>query len=353
MKRFSILILVTVVLAGVILLAVRWWSDGAGRDRDDTVWLFGHVEMRDARLAFIEQERVAEVMVEEGDRVAAGQVLARLHVERLRSQIRAAEARVAVQQAILDRLLAGARPQEVAQARSELEAAEVRVANARITVDRLRQTTAAGASSAQALDNATAQLEEAQAMREVRRKTLELVLEGPRREEIAEAGARLAAERSALDLLAIRMADMALRAPSAGMVRSRTLEPGEMADPGRPVVVVATTDPKWVRAYLPGPDLGRVKSGMRAQVINDTFADRPLEGWVGFISPQAEFTPKNVETTDLRTQLVYEVRIHVNDPDDVLRQGMPVSVRVDRADATLHPDKGRAEAMRPSAVVVR
>ncbi|MCJ8500277.1 HlyD family efflux transporter periplasmic adaptor subunit [Desulfatitalea alkaliphila] len=345
--RWSVkMVPLVVVLAGAVCGAVWWWFDGDGREADNVVRLFGHVEMRDVRLAFSEQERVAAVLVEEGERVAAGQVVARLHAERLQARVRESEARIAAQQAVLDRLLAGARHQEVAQVRSELAAAEVRATNARMTVARLRQTTAAGASSVQALDDAAARLQEAKAQREVRRKALELVLEGPRREEIEEAESRLSAERAALDLLRIRLADMALYAPAAGVVRSRILEPGEMADPGRPVVVLALTGTKWVRAWLPGPDLGRVDSGMAARVNNDTFPEQPLSGWVGFISPKAEFTPKNVETTDLRTQLVYEVRIHVNDPEDVLRQGMPVSVRVDPAAASGVPSPARSQARR-------
>ena len=102
-----------------------------------------------------------------------------------------------------------------------------------------------------------------------------------------------------------------------------------MADPNRPVLTLALTDPKWVRAYVPEPDLGRIKPGMKARVIGDSFPNRPFVGRVGFISPVAEFTPKRVETPDLRSKLVYEVRINVQDPGNMLRLGMPVTVRID------------------------
>ena len=107
-----------------------------------------------------------------------------------------------------------------------------------------------------------------------------------------------------------------------------------MASPTRPVVTLALTDPKWVRAYVSEPDLGRINLGMKAKILSDSFPDQSFEGWIGFISPVAEFTPKTVETEDLRTKLVYEVRVFVHDSNDLLRLGMPVTVIVDRADST-------------------
>ena len=103
-----------------------------------------------------------------------------------------------------------------------------------------------------------------------------------------------------------------------------------MASPNQPVVTLALTDPKWVRAYVPEPDLGRINLGMKAKILSDSFPDQSFEGWIGFISPVAEFTPKTVETEDLRTKLVYEVRVFVHDSKDLLRLGMPVTVIVDR-----------------------
>ena len=107
-----------------------------------------------------------------------------------------------------------------------------------------------------------------------------------------------------------------------------------MASPNQPVVTLALTDPKWVRAYVPEPDLGRINLGMKAKILSDSFPDQKFEGWIGFISPVAEFTPKTVETEDLRTKLVYEVRVFVHDSKDLLRLGMPVTVIVDRTAST-------------------
>src|SRR5262249_45448366 len=133
-----------------------------------------------------------------------------------------------------------------------------------------------------------------------------------------------------LALLRQQRADAQVVAPSNAVVRTRLLEPGEMSSPQKPVFTLAITDPKWVRAYVSEPDLGKVRPGMTASVTVDSFPDREFEGWVGFISPVAEFTPKAVQTEELRTSLVYEVRVFVKDPRDELRLGMPATVTLAR-----------------------
>ena len=137
-----------------------------------------------------------------------------------------------------------------------------------------------------------------------------------------------------------QLKDAQLIAPIDAVIRTRVMEPGEMASPQRPVFSLAITDPKWVRAFISEPDLGKIKQGMAAAIAVDSFVDRRFEGWIGFISPVAEFTPKTVQTEELRTSLVYEVRVFVKDPDDELRLGMPASVYVRQEDGTT---SGRGE----------
>jgi HlyD family secretion protein len=121
---------------------------------------------------------------------------------------------------------------------------------------------------------------------------------------------------------------MELKAPIDAVVRSRLVEPGEMASPAKAAFTLAITDPKWIRAYVSDPDLGAVREGLKATITTDAFPSRPFQGWVGFISPTAEFTPKTVQTEELRSSLVYEIRVFVEDPDDQLRLGMPATVRL-------------------------
>jgi HlyD family secretion protein len=178
----------------------------------------------------------------------------------------------------------------------------------------------------QDVDSAKATLQMAEAKLVVNQRALELAVTGPRKEDIAEAEARLRANEAQLALLRQQLVDAQLLAPMDSVVRTRLLEPGEMASPQKPVFSLAITDPKWVRAYVSEPDLGKLHEGMAASVAVDSFPKRRFEGWIGFISPVAEFTPKTVQTEELRTSLVYEVRVFVKDPSDELRLGMPATV---------------------------
>ena len=329
MKRLiRIIILVVLVLA--VILVVRWFLQTEGNPSASELRIYGNIDIRKADLAFNEQERIAQVLVEEGDRVKAGQVLAILQTNRLEAQIEEAKAQIAAQQEVVKRFESGTRPQEIEQARAEVEAAKATVRNSMLNFERIAKTSGAGATSRQALDNARAQFDVDDAQLKVKEKALNLALEGPRKEDIAAAKNTLEALKASLSLLKIRLADMTLISPAPGIIQNRILEPGEMASPTRPVVTLALTDPKWVRAYVPEPDLGRINLGMKAKILSDSFPDQNFEGWIGFISPVAEFTPKTVETEDLRTKLVYEVRVFVYDSKDMLRLGMPVTVIVDR-----------------------
>ena len=329
MKRL-IRIIILVVLVSAVILGVRWFLHTEGNPSASELRIYGNIDIRKADLAFNEQERIAQVLVEEGDRVKAGQVLAILQTNRLEAQIEEAKAQIAAQQEVVKRFESGTRPQEIEQARAEVEAAKATVRNSMLNFERIAKTSGAGATSRQALDNARAQFDVDDAQLKVKEKALNLALEGPRKEDIAAAKNTLEALKASLSLLQIRLADMTLISPAQGIIQNRILEPGEMASPTRPVVTLALTDPKWVRAYVPEPDLGRINLGMKAKILSDSFPDQSFEGWIGFISPVAEFTPKTVETEDLRTKLVYEVRVFVYDSKDMLRLGMPVTVIVDR-----------------------
>jgi HlyD family secretion protein len=167
---------------------------------------------------------------------------------------------------------------------------------------------------------------------------LDLAVAGPRKEEIAEAEARLRANQAQFALLRQQLADSQLVAPLDAVVRTRVMVPGEMANPQKPVFSLAITDPKWIRAYVSEPDLGRIRSGMPASIGIDSFPNRRFDGWVGFISPVAEFTPKSVQTEELRTSLVYEIRVFVKDPGDELRLGMPATVYLEQENRQTEKD---------------
>ncbi len=297
--------------------------------RTPEIVLYGNVDLREVDLAFNGSERIARVLVEEGDRVRKGQILATLDTSRLEPQLEQAEALAAAQRAALARLRHGSRPQEIAQARANLALARADAIVARDNYRRVAHLFRASdgrAVSRQDLDTAKAQADVGAARVDVSRKALELAVIGPREEDISQAAAVLAADVAHARLLEQQLRDAELRAPLDAVVRSRIAEPGDMASPQKTAFTLAITNPKWVRAYVSETELGRVHPGMPASVMVDAFPRRRFPGWVGFISPVAEFTPKTVETSDLRSSLVYEVRVFVSDPRDDLRLGMPATV---------------------------
>jgi len=319
---------VVIVLAAAAGLA--WWLTHRHPVRTAVV-LYGNVDLREVDLPFHDSERVAEVLVEEGDRVKRGQLLARLDTSRLAPLVAKAQAVAAAQQQALLRLERGNRPQEIAEARAAVDAARADVVNSEAQYERVRtlaQNSQGRAVSRQDLDAARDAYDSAQAHLLSAQKALVLEQIGPRQEDIAQAREQLRADEADLATAEQQLADAELCAPLDTVVRSRLVEPGDMSSPTQPAFTLAIVDPKWVRAYVDEPDLGLVHEGMAASVSADSYPGRTFDGWVGFISPMAEFTPKTVETTQLRSSLVYEVRVFVRDPADLLRQGMPATVRL-------------------------
>lgn len=325
MKKKIIPVAFVVIAAAV---ATGWWLTHRHTASDQIV-LYGNIDLREVDLAFNDSQRIASVLVHEGDHVRKGEVLASLDTSRLEPQLAQAQAQAAAQRAVVERLHHGSRPQEIAQARANLALSQ---ADARQAQDNSRRVEAlfngssGRAVSRQTVDDAKAQADVAEAKVIVSRKALQLALLGPRKEDIMQAEAMLAGEEAQVALLKQELADAQLRAPLDAVVRSRLAEPGDMASPQKSVFALAITDPKWVRAYVSETELGRVRPGMPATVAVDSFPGKRFQGWVGFISPVAEFTPKTVQTQELRSSLVYEIRVFVKDPGDSLRLGMPATV---------------------------
>jgi len=319
------------ILAAIVALVAAggamWLHGRRGKDAQELI-LYGNVDLRLVSLPFNGSERIAAVLAQEGDRVKKGQMLARLDTSRLAPQVAQAEAQAGAQRAVVERLRNGSRPEEIDQARANLASAKADADNARRQHERKKQLFAKSAGSQQDLDAARAAADMAEARIALNQATLDLAVAGPRKEDIAQAEAQLRGNEAQLAYLRQQLADAELTAPMDAVVRARLMEPGEMASPQKPVFSLAIVDPKWVRAYASEPELGNIHPGMTAFVSTDSFPDRRYEGWVGFISPVAEFTPKTVQTQELRTSLVYEIRVFVKDPADELRLGMPATVHL-------------------------
>lgn len=322
-----------VVIPLVLLLlsagaAGFWWQNDQQEIGSTTLRLYGNVDIREAQLAFNGSDHIAEIRVQEGDRVTRGQLLGRLQTELLEAQLAEAQANLAAQEQVVAKLEAGSRPEEIRKGQAELNAALAKAKSSRSSYQRIARLLDKDLVSPEDVENAQSLAEAAAAQVEVARETLALLKAGPRKEDIAVARAELAARQAGLALVKQRLNNANLYAPTDGIIRNRILEPGDMASPQTPVLTLAYIDPVWVRAYLPEPALGKVPLGVQATIHTDSFPDKSYRGWVGYISPSAEFTPKTVQTPELRTRLVYSVKIHVCNPQGELRLGMPVSVSI-------------------------
>lgn len=322
-RRWPLVVVATVILLGG--LGTAWWL-AQPPAVSNAVLAYGTIDIRQSQLAFNASDRIRTVLVQEGDRVRRGQLLAELDTARLQAAADKAKADTEAARTTLVRLRNGSRPEEIAQARAAVAAAQATEVNARLTFGRYAKLARTSAESLQNRDTAEQALRVAEANRESAEQALALAIEGPRWEDIAVAAAQLRAAEAAQDLTARELADARLYAPADGTIEDRILEPGDMASPDRPTLTLDLDNPVYARAYLPERDLGRVRPGMRAYVESDAFPGERFPAWVGFIATTAEFTPKSVQTTEIRTELVYRMHIYACNPDGRLRLGAPVTV---------------------------
>lgn len=319
MKK-RILILILLVAAG----SAAWffWPRQAANGE---LVLYGNVDIREVQLGFRVAGRLQEMNYEEGDAVATGQVMATLDNKPLRDGMALAQARVAEAEAKLAMLRTGSRPQEIQQAQARVTEASAALTNARQEFNRQKELVDSGLSSQQLLDSAKSMRDQTRARLAANKEALALAVEGARSEDIDAGEAGLAAALAQLEQAKTQLADAQLLAPNNGVILTRVREPGAIIGVGVPVYALSLTDTVYVRAYVAEPGLGKIAPGAKVIVTTDSSATRYV-GQVGFISPRAEFTPKSVETPELRTDLVFRLRIVITAPDDGLRQGMPVTV---------------------------
>lgn len=321
---------VVLILAGIAAAA---FYVHASREEASTLTLYGNVDIREVELAFRVPGRLASMDVEEGETVTAGQRLAQIDPQPYEDALAAAEAGVLQARANVDKLESGARPQEVQQARAAVREADAAAKDAERNFERQKGLVESGAASQRILDAAAAQHDATAARLASAREALALAEEGFRAEDIVAARANLAAAIARRDQAKTQLDDTTLTAPSGGTLLARVREPGSMLTQGTPVYSLSLDHPVYVRAYVSEPDLGAAAPGTTVRVTTDT-SDKAYQGRIGFVSPRAEFTPKSVETADLRTDLVYRLRIVVTDADNRLRQGMPVTVEVPRTNGS-------------------
>jgi HlyD family secretion protein len=318
--------IVFILLVAGGLGAIAWYVATREDGEETMLVLQGNIDVRQVNLAFKVDGRIESLAVDEGDAVTAGQVIAALDKRYFDDELRVACARRDGLAASLAKLEHGSRPEEIAQARAQTADREATLTRAREDYNRVKNLVGTGAVSRQEYDRYRSALETAEAQLTAARESQQLIEIGPRQEEIDMARAQLAEQEAIIVQRERRLDDSDLRAPGDGVILTRARERGAIVQPGETVFALTLSTPVWVRTYVNERDLGHVRPGMVATVKTDTAPNRPYTGKIGFISPLAEFTPKSVETRELRTDLVYRLRVVVDNPDGGLRQGMPVTV---------------------------
>jgi len=316
------------IVAAIVLIAAAgygfWYCQ---QQQDQPLTLYGNVDIRTVNLGFRVDGRLASLTVDEGDPIQPGQLLGKLDDAPYINALQQAQANVASAQAKLALLLAGYRAEEIAQVRSEVAQRLSAFNYADSFFKRQQGLWAKTATSADALEDARTSRNQAQANLQASKDKLSQYLSGNRPQEIEEAKANLAQNEAALAQAQLNLHDTTLVSPSAGTVLTRAIEPGTMLSAGGTVFTLSLTRPVWVRAYVNESSLDKAVPGAELEIYTDGRPNKPYHGKIGFVSPTAEFTPKSVETPDLRTDVVYRLRVIVTDADDALRQGMPVTVR--------------------------
>ena len=291
--------------------------------------LSGNVDVREVTLAFRQSDRISEIFVEEGDAVTVGQILARLDNRELKLAINKIQSQIQTQEAVLLKLKNGTRPEDIAQYESKVRAAQADVDNAFQHYDKIRKVydeTQGSAITRDELETARLNYTGKAAVLEEARQAYSLAVAGTRYEDIAASEGELQTLKDELARQEFLLTQYDLTSPADGVIRSRLLEVGDMASPSAPIFKISLNSKKWIRAYVKETDLGKIFEGKGAQVFIDSFPNEPLSGQIGYISSTAEFTPKTVQTDELRTSLVYEIRVYVNDERNILRMGMPATV---------------------------
>jgi HlyD family secretion protein len=325
MKKKRLLIAGIIILIIITIFLINHFRS---KNDNNALNLSGNVEVTETNIGFKLPGRVIELAVDEGQQVRSGQLIARLDNAELASVVMQHKATLQEAMARLAELKSGSRIQEIERARASVDAQAADLDKAKKDYERadiLYKNGAISTSQFEAAQNAyntrTAQYRSAQ-------ETLSLVQEGPRKEDIQAAEYRVQQAKAMVSTSEERLKDTTLFAPITGVVLRKNVELGETLSAGIPVFTIGDLENPWVKVYVKEDRLGQVKLGQKADIKVDSFKDKTYDGTVTFISSEAEFTPKNVQTEEERVKLVFGVKVKVKNENGELKPGMPADVRI-------------------------
>jgi HlyD family secretion protein len=345
MKRILLIVIIVVAIAGFLyyLFAREKAEERA------FIKVSGNIEATEVDVGFKISGRIVSRFFEEGDWVDQGKVLAKLDDEDLRNRLDAARATLMSAQARLNKLLAGSRPEEIRQAEAALNQAKFDLENKETQYERMRFLYEKRVIPKETVDNAEAVFNIAKASFEKAKENYLLVKEGPRREDIEDARAQVEQARASVKLNETQLSYTTLYAPISGVVLVKSGEIGEVVNPGTSILTLADIENVWLKAYISETDLSKVKWGQEVMVTTDLRPKKEYKGKISFISSQAEFTPKQIQTEKERVTLVYRIKVDIPNPDRELKPGMPADGRILLTPSSSSLDKGDIQQYEPSA----
>lgn len=316
----------------VIIIAVSYFSYKkieANRYRNSgAIKVSGNIEITDSEIGFKIPGKISKRLVSEGEKIKEGQIIAILDSSDLEKEKALREAEINLAKAQLAELDAGSRPEEIAQAAANVKTIKAEADKLKADFTRQSELYKKKVIADREFEASRAAYEAAQGRLKETQEKLSLSEKGPRSEKIDQARANLQHANAAFELADTRLGYASLYSPFSGMVLAHHVESGEYLGAGTPVATVGDLEHAWLRAFISETDLGRAKQGQKALVTVDTWPDKKFEGTVTFISSQAEFTPKTVQTEKERVKLVYRIKIDVPNPQMELKPGMPADAEI-------------------------
>jgi HlyD family secretion protein len=325
MKRVIPLLLLLAIGGAVVYFHPQWYRKPTN---ENVLSLSGNIEAHESLVSFKVTGRIIALPVEEGMTLKSGDLLARLDNADYRQQVAVDDALVRARGRQLDLALAGSRTQDIEAAKLSMLDAQADLEQKKKDYARYQALYEMDEIPGQTRDLAATNVARAQDTYDRDQQIYNELVEGTRREELAVDRANVHQANQSVDLSLIRLAYTTLQAPFNGVVLERQAELGEVVLPGTPIVTLADVDHLWVRVYVPETDLGKVHWGQAVDVHTDSFPDKTYPGLVSFISSEAEFTPKSVQTEKERVTLVYRVKVDLENPRHELKPGMPADVDI-------------------------
>jgi HlyD family secretion protein len=298
-------------------------------EKDESTRFYGNVDLRSVSLGFRVSGKITNLYFDEGEKVKKGELLAQLDKDLYQQSFNQIQAQINIQKAQIAKLENGYRKEEIAKAKASYNKTTAILKKAQKDLNRYKELLKNNSVSIQTYDDIKLIYDQAKAENDYAKNNLKQFENGYLKEDIQSAHAQLQYLQEQAKEAQIHINDTQLFAPNDGTILTRVYEVGAITNQASPVIEMALENQYWVRSYIDEKYLGIVKPNMKAKIYTDSYPNKPYEAIVSFISPQAEFTPKSVQTQELRTQLVYRIRLILKEHDEHIQQGMPVTIEFD------------------------